>query len=178
MRLLDSTAMQKTGDLSPPGCGRAWLFPSLALLLALPLAGCEGTIGLDPEKVQVEVRAALEAYLPQLGAAYREQDPSQLNDVAVPKEIAHVELRIDELAERGERLISELEQFTIDTLKVARATAYVATTEVWDIERRALGSDRLLESYPGTTYQVRYQLHLDGGRWVVVFRQLIDPPQT
>lgn len=144
----------------------------------LLLIGCDSAVGLDPEKVRVEVEAALDAYLPQLAAAYAEQDPSELKDVAVPKELAHVELRVDEMAERGERLVSKIQQFTIDHVQVARTMAYIATTEIWDIERRALGSDRLLESYPNTRYQVRYQLRLDGGRWLVVFRQLIDPPQT
>ncbi len=154
------------------------LFAGPVVLASLLLVGCEATLGLDPEEVRVEVESALNSYLPQLAAAYSKQDPSELKDVAVPKELAHVELRIDELADRGERLVSKLQQFSIDTVKVARTMAYIATTEIWDIERRALGSDRLLESYPNTQYQVRYQLRLDGGRWFVVFRQLMNQPEA
>jgi len=135
-------------------------------------------MSLDSEQARPEIKAALEAYLPRLAAAYAEVDPAPLAQVAVPKELAHVQLRADEMAKRGERIVSQLEQLTVDTIRLARSTAYVATTEVWDLELRTVGSDRVLHHYPHTRYQVRYQLKRDSGRWLVVFRQLIEPPAS
>lgn len=145
--------------------------------LVLLLSGCEGPIGLDVEEVRIEVEAALDAYLPKLALAYDDMDPSHLADVAVPKELAHVQLRVNEMAVRGERIVSAIQQLTLDDVRLARGTAYVVTTEVWDIELRTVGSDHVLNTYPNTQYRVRYQLKLDGGKWRIVFRQLTETEQ-
>ncbi len=176
MTLLHSAPMPGPRSNSKVSRTRALTWSALALLLLL-LNGCEGPVGLNVEEVRVEVRAALDAYLPQLALAYDDMDPSHLADVAVPKELAHVQLRVNEMAARGERIVSAIQQLTLDDIRLARSTAYVLTTEVWDIELRTIGSDHVLYSYPNTQYRVRYQLKLDGGQWRIVFRQLTETEQ-
>lgn len=142
----------------------------VVLSVALGLVGCGAAAGIDPDTADDEIDAVLRAYYPKLAEAYAEGDPFRLEGYAVQKEIAAVALQIKNNDERGERIHSTLEQFTIESLTVDRTTVFVNTLEVWDIERRALGSDVVLRAYPGLRYKVRYQIKKENEQWRVFFR--------
>lgn len=140
-------------------------------IATLVLGACGGVAELDEEEVRDEVTAVLEQYLPTLAEAHAAGDPDLLTDVAVEKELAALELQLQQNADRGERLRPVLRQLAVDEVTVSRTTAYVNTTELWDIDRLALGSDTVLQSYPRSRFKVRYQLKKDDGAWKVFFRQ-------
>lgn len=149
------------------------------LALAFSVLACEPPgIGLDPERARTEIESFFGDYLPRLGAAYAQMDPALLGDLAAEKERATLQRLVDEMAARGERLEPELLQFTVEDVTVVRSSAYVITIEVWDIELKALGSETVLGSYPGTRYTVRYQMKWDARGWHVLFRTLEETPDA
>jgi len=146
---------------------------ALAVLLLLSLvflAGCERTTPTPAQREDIET--FLGQYLPRLADAYREQNPQILEGYAVTKEIASIQKLVDELAERGERMLPTLQSFTIEEIGTWRSTAYVTTVEVWDLERRTLGSNVILQLYEDQHNRVHYQLEREGDGWVVLFRHV------
>lgn len=149
--------------------GPWWLGPMAVAMLVL--TACGGVAELDEEQARTEITAVLETYLPRLAEAHAAGDSSLLADVAVEKERAALDMQLQQNTERGERLRPLLRQLTVDGVTISRTTAYVNTSEVWDIERLALGSDTVLRSYPRSRFKVRYQLKKNDGKWQVFFRQ-------
>ncbi len=148
-----------------------WPGVAVLALVTILLGACGSVAELDEEEVRVEVTTVLERYLPKLAEAHAAGDPSLLVDVAVEKERAALDLQLQQNADRGERLRPVLRQLAVDDVTVSRTTAYVNTTELWDIDRLALGSEAVIQSYPRSRFKVRYQLKKDEGAWKVFFRQ-------
>ena len=147
----------------------------LASLLPLaPLAAC----GPSGEEVQADREAILElleTYNERLSQAYAFADPEALEGIAATREINNVRSNIARLSAEGRRIVSELEELTIEELNHYQASnAYVQTFEVWDIQVQAVGSDEVISRDPEQRSRVRYQVKREDGEWTVVWRQRID----
>lgn len=146
-----------------------------AVLLA---AGLWTAVGCGPSEERVEadrqaIEEALERYATQLSQAYAFTDPSALEDVAMPREVASVESNIATLAEQGQRFVVDQKELTIENLEApGTGSAFVNTLEVWDIRVMDLGSEREISRDENQESRVRYQLKTDDeGNWKVLWRQ-------
>ncbi len=146
------------------------LFAAAVLLLA---AGCGQGPGEDPVADRGDIEQMLREYLPKLGQAYATRNPSLLADGAVPKEMARIELRIDELTAQGRVYEPEFRQVTVEDVSVWNyANAFVTTLEVWDVRSYTLGNHVLLQESLGQRSRVKYQLKRKEGSWVILYREL------
>lgn len=146
----------------------------LLLPLVLLLACGGGTDGVDPE-VRQEIEALLEAYGPKLAEAYAGNDPSVLEGLAAPREIAAIEKRLNDIRLEGQRLEPSFQSVTIEDLQVwSYANAYVTTQEIWDLRTYATGSDQELTERLAERNRVKYQLKKIDGEWTVLFRTLLE----
>jgi hypothetical protein len=149
------------------------IVPLLLLLAALVLlGGCERSELTDVERQQIETTLA--TYLPKLAEAYATREPGRLTGLASGKEIASVQKLIEELADRGEAMAPELVSFTIESAHLWRSTVFVSTLEIWDLRRRATGTEVVLQEYLGQRNRVNYHLERAGESWVVLRRQVLD----
>ncbi len=153
-----------------PAVPRPWI-ARLTVLVVLALVGCGDAGGLDPESVKPEIEVALAGYLDKLAQAHAARDPSLLDGLAVPKEQSALALQLETNGDRGEHVVPTLSQFSVTDLSTAGTLVYVTTLEIWDLERRTLGAETLLATYPGERFTVRYQLKRLDGTWLVYFRQ-------
>lgn len=144
-------------------------------VLLLTVAACGGgTSEVDPEERR-EIEALLEAYLPKLGTAYSENDPSVLEGLAAAREIAAIEKRLNDIRLEGQRLEPSFRSVTIEDLQVwGYANAYVTTQELWDLRTYATGSEQLLTEQEAQRNQVKYQLKKIDGEWMVLFRTILE----
>ena len=148
------------------------IFLLTALLLFLPLAGCED-MTFDEEAAKAEVEAAIRAYLPKLAEAYATSNTQPLEGLAVDKEIARVSLRISELYDEGKIYRPVFKEMTIEGLSVWRySNAFATTVEVWDVSSFALGSDVKLGDVADQRNRVKYQLKRKDTGWVILYRDL------
>jgi len=155
----------------PPRAG-ALLLAGLALLATL--AAC-GPSAEETEEDREAILEALETYNERLSQAYAFADPSVLEGIAATREINSVRTNIARVASEGKRIVSELEQLTIEDLNHYQASnAYVQTFEVWDIQVQAVGSDEVISRDRDQRSRVRYQVKREGGEWTVVWRQRLD----
>ena len=115
----------------------------------------------------------LRDYLPKLGAAYAERDPMVLEEQAVPKEIARISLRIEELTDQGRIYEPEFREVTVEDVSVWNySNAFVSTLEVWDVRSYTVGSHVLVQESLGQKSRVKYQLKRKDGSWVILYREL------
>ncbi len=129
--------------------------------------------GENPEVDHGEIEQMLRDYLPKLGAAYAGQDPSVLEELAVPKEIARIRLRIDELADQGRIYEPEFQEVTVEDVSVWNySNAFVSTLEVWDVRSFTVGSHVLVQESLSQKSRVKYQLKRKDGSWVILYREL------
>ena len=146
------------------------VFLAAAVLLA---AGCGPPPGEDPVVERGDIEQMLREYLPKLGQAYATRNPSLLEDEAVPKEMARIELRIDELTAQGRVYEPEFRQVTVEDVSIWNyANAFVTTLEVWDVRSYTLGNHVLLQESLGQRSRVKYQLKRKEGSWVILYREL------
>ncbi|MEM6797170.1 MAG: hypothetical protein AAF725_24570 [Acidobacteriota bacterium] len=146
---------------------------ALALgLLILLLVGC-GAAAPEPEVDQAEIQEMLEDYLPRLGRAYGERNPKLLADLAVPKEQARIQLRIQELEDKGQIYEPIFQTVTVESVSVwGYSNAYATTLEEWDVSAYTLGSRQLVNQSLGQRSRVKYQLKRKDEGWVVLYREL------
>ncbi len=145
---------------------------TLLLLAALPGAGC-GEPGSDPQVDRQEIEAVLRDYLPRLGRAYGERDTSVLEGFAVPKEMARISLRTEELADTGRVYEPGLKEVTVEDVSVWNySNAFVTTLEVWDVRSFTLGTHLLVNESLGQRNRVKYQMKRKEGSWVILYREL------
>lgn len=172
--------MQRTRErshLPRRGLAAVLLPPSAAVLalLVLALPACERT----PEQIEAdrgEVEEILERYAAQLSQAYAFTDPTALEEVAMPREVASVENNIARMAQDGRRIAADQKELTIEDLDVFQVgDAYVRTHEVWDIRVFAIGAEQEISRDENQSSRVRYRLKKDDeGRWKVLWRQRLD----
>jgi hypothetical protein len=144
------------------------------LALALPLAAC-GDSRQASADARDEIEALLAEYLPLLGRAYASDDPSAVDGLAAPREIAAIDKRLRDIQLEGRRLAPEFQSVTIEDLQVwGYANAYVTTQEVWDIRTYATGSEQLLTEQLAQRNRVKYQLKRIDGSWQVLFRTILE----
>ncbi len=142
------------------------------LLLATSGAGC-GEPGSDPVVNRQEIEEVLRQYLPKLGQAYAQRDTSILADFAVPKEMARIDLRTEELADAGRVYEPEFKQVTVEDVSVWNySNAFVTTLEVWDVRSYTLGTHLLINESIGQRNRVKYQMKRKEGSWVILYREL------
>ena len=180
--MLDSQAMEprnpslrrattRSPSLRPSRRGRlGWV----ALVLgAVVLLGCQPTGTEDSGVQREEFEIFLADYLPRLGQAYAQRDPSLLDAMAVEKELAKIEARTTELAAAGRIYKPELVQLTVEDFTIwNHSNAFVSTFEVWDIRSYTVGTDILLQESLGQRNRVKYQLKRRDDSWVVLYREL------
>ena len=147
-------------------------FPIAALSVLVLLVGCGD--GESRQRADREaIAAAIEAYLPLLATAYLTGDVAPLETHAAQKEIATVERRILELAKEGRVFHPTLKQMTLEDVEIwSYSNAYATTLEVWDVEMRAAGSDRVISEDAEQRNRVKYQLSREGDRWLILYRAL------
>jgi hypothetical protein len=152
----------------------AWKPWGVAMLAAAALACSPST---EQRRVQEEeIRQAIAGYLPRLAEAYDTGDAEVLRDLAVAREVARVANSIEDLASQGLAFHPRLKQLTIETFKVWRHVNATATTvEVWDVDKRVVGTDRVLSQAQDLSQRVHYQLRLRDGVWQVFYRDA-EPP--
>jgi ARC6-like, IMS domain len=156
----------------PPPPSRNRVRTCAALCLLLLAAGCSPP-GENPEVDRGEIEQMLRDYLPKLGAAYAEEDPTILEEFAVPKEVARISLRIEELRDQGRVYEPEFQQVTVEDVSVWNyANAFVSTLEVWDVRSFTIGSHVLVQESLGQRSRVKYQLKRKDGSWVILYREL------
>ena len=164
--MLDSEVMK-------PYCLRSrTLLLVLVLAAWLGAAGC-GEPGSDPQVDRQEIESVLREYLPKLGQAYAQRDSSILEGYAVPKEMARISLRTDELAETGRVYEPEFKEVTVEDISTWNySNAFVTTLEVWDVRSFTLGTHLLVNESLGQRNRVKYQMKRKEGSWVVLYREL------
>lgn len=140
-------------------------------LVPILLAGCSppGAEEIDRDEVQT----LLESYLPKLGEAYAQADPAIIEPFAVPKEVARIQARIDELEAQGQ--VYEPVFKSLDVVSVSPwnySNAFVTTLEVWDVSAYTVGSHRLVNQVLDQKSRVKYQLKRQDDGWVVLYREL------
>ena len=147
-----------------------------AMALALSVLVCLGGCSVGPPSEEVdkgEIQAMLESYLPRLGRAYAERDPSLLGEQAVPKEHARIQLRIEELEANGQVYEPIFESVTVESVTVWNySNAYATTVEVWDVSAYTLGSRQLVTQSLDQRSRVKYQLKRKDDGWIVLYREL------
>ncbi len=145
----------------------------IGLLLASALVvGCAETGG-DPQVDRQDIELVLRQYLPLLGQAYATRDTSILEGLAVPKEMARISLRTEELAATGRVYQPELKEVTVEDVSVWNySNAFVTTLEVWDVRSYTLGTHLLVNESLGQRNRVKYQMKRKEGSWVILYREL------
>ncbi len=144
----------------------------IAFLALLPAAGCGGPSG-DPQVNRQEIETVLRDYLPKLGQAYAKRDMSILANLAVPKEMARISLRTEELAATGRVYEPEFKEVTVEDVSVWNySNAFVTTLEVWDVRSFTLGTHLLVNESLGQRNRVKYQMKRKEGSWVILYREL------
>lgn len=147
-----------------------WLLGLLMLVLAT--TGC-GEVGGGEEVSRQEIEAVLREYLPKLGQAYAQRDTSLLEGLAVPKEMARIELRTEELKAAGRVYEPEFKEVTVEDVSVWNySNAFVTTFEVWDVRSFTLGTHFLVNESLGQRNRVKYQVKRKDGGWVILYREL------
>lgn len=147
--------------------------PVIALLLAFVACG-DATQEADGD-ARAEIEALLAEYLPKLGQVYEEGDPTLVEGLAAAREIAAIEKRLRDIRLEGRVLAPTFQSVTIEDLQIwGYANAYVTTQEVWDIRTYATGSQQQLTEQISQRNRVKYQLKRIDGRWMVLFRTILD----
>lgn len=168
--MLDSPTMQHRFPRAPQGRLRS----ALGLVLILLAGGCAPP-GDNPEVDRGEIELMLRDYLPKLGSAYADRDPAILEDQAVPKEIARIRLRIEELSEQGRVYEPEFKEVTVEDISVWNySNAFVTSLEVWDVRSFTVGAHVLVQESLGQRSRVKYQLKRKDGSWVILYRELAE----
>lgn len=153
---------------------------ALACLFALALAGLlQAACEPSPEQVAADrdaIHRTLEEYASRLSQAYAFSDPSALEEVAMPREVASVESNIARLAADGRSIAAHQKEMVIEDLNVFQpGHAYVRTFETWDIRVTAVGAERVISSDPDQESRVRYRLKQDDdGAWKVLGRERLE----
>ncbi|MCP3962685.1 MAG: DUF4101 domain-containing protein [bacterium] len=142
------------------------------LLTVFLLAAC-GDAAVREEVDRQEIEQVLRDYLPRLGKAYATRDPSLLEGIAVPKEMARIQLRTEELTANGRLYEPEFKQMTVEDVSVWNySNAYVSTLEVWDVRSYTLGTHLLINESLDQRNRVKYQFKRKGEGWVILYREL------
>ncbi len=155
----------------------SWLRPwaglvSVLLAASALLMGCSEP-GSDPQVDRQEIEGVLREYLPLLGQAYAQRDTSILENYAVPKEMARISLRTEELAETGRVYEPEFREVTVEDISVWNySNAFVTTLEVWDVRSFTLGTHLPVNESLGQRNRVKYQMKRKEGSWVILYREL------
>lgn len=166
--------MSQHSDRLTRGLRAAAVAAVAALALLAALAACRPA----EEDVEVEeeaIRAVIGRYADLLSQAYAFTDSSLLEPVASQRERAAVETNIRQLADRGQRIATDLKEMQIEEIGMSDLdNAYVQTFELWEIRVMDLGSERVVSVDPNQRNRVRYQLKRQDGVWRVLWRQRLD----
>ncbi len=92
--MLDSRSMRRRSPTRPAAV-------LLCVLSAVAVLAACGEVGSEEEVDRQEIEDVLREYLPKLGQAYASRDTSVIEGFAVPKELAWIKLRTDELSAAG-----------------------------------------------------------------------------
>ena len=132
-----------------------------------------GETGSDEEVDRQEIEEVLRDYLPRLGQAYATRDTSVIEGIAVPKELARIKLRTDELSASGRVYEPEFKEVTVEDVSVWNySNAFVTTFEVWDVRSFTLGTHLPINESLGQRNRVKYQMKRKGDGWVILYREL------
>lgn len=144
----------------------------LAALLTFAVA-C-GDAGSDGVSVadRADIEALLDAYLPRLAEAYRSGDIEVLRGYASEKEMATLyKLISDLMAEKGRFISSDLKSYEIEEIKIwNHSNAFVRTSELWDVQTIASGSETVMSEMLDQRHRVVYQLKRTDEGWRVILR--------
>lgn len=130
------------------------------------------------EEVAVEeeaLRRTIDEYADRLSQAYAFTDASLLEPVAATREVAAVHANVQQLADRGQRIATDLKELEIEEIGMTDLdNAYIQTFELWEIRVMDLGSERVISVDANQRNRVRYQLKRLDGTWKVLWRQRLD----
>ncbi|MEM9553276.1 MAG: hypothetical protein AAGC60_03390 [Acidobacteriota bacterium] len=129
----------------------------------------------QPDLDADDLRPFFDEYLPALGQAYAERDPSLLEPYVVPKEVSRIEVLVDGLADRGQIYVPTLVDVKFDKVTAWNyANAYATTRETWDVRSYTLDRERLVNESLGQENLVTYQLKRKDDGWVVLYREVLE----
>ncbi len=152
--------------------GRSGLGSAALLAAALLLSAC-GEPGQKEEVDRQEIEDVLRDYLPKLGQAYATRDTSVIESLAVPKELARIQLRTEELSESGRVYEPVFKEVTVEDVSVWNySNAFVTTLEGWDVRSFTLGSHLPINESLGQRNRVKYQMKRKSDGWVILYREL------
>lgn len=145
----------------------------LALLLAFGvLCGCGAGRAVSVDEREA-VEGVLAAYAESMAAAYVASDASLIAEQATVREQDRLRKSIYELAVEGRSLRPELRSLSVESIERAGNTSVsVITREVWDLRVVATGTEQLVSESLAQENRLSYSLVRDGGRWLVLSRQL------
>lgn len=129
------------------------------------VAAC-GDASLDPETLAV--RQAVTDYNDALVRAFATLDLGQLESVATTEQVTEEAYTLMQL--QSENAVMDAELISIkfgDIIVYAEDDVSITTTEVWDYDYMSLETSETIRTERGVEYQLRYDLVLREGRWLV-----------
>jgi hypothetical protein len=150
---------------------------SLVLVsITLGGAGCERTQSVAAE----DVRSTVSAYNEALIRGFAGFDMNELNRTATEDQAQREFYLMAALGEGRVRMLSTLQSIEFgDVAFPADGQASVTTTEIWDYVHESLDTSETVRSEQGVVYNLRYDLVLQDGRWLVDrVTSLDEPPAT
>ena len=150
------------------------------LVVALVATGAGCASEPHPDSVEAEaVRDSVRAYNEALTRAFAGFDMNELNTAATREQAERDFYLMAALGEGRMQMIATLR--TIEFGEVAfpaEGRASVTTEETWDYDHISLDTSETVRQERGVTYQLRYDLVVQGGRWLVDAVTRVDVPAS
>lgn len=146
-------------------------FPALvtALLAAVLLAGlgaCAKPEQLDPQTVAI--RQSVTDYNDALVRAFAALDLGELESVATTEQVTEETFTMMQLQSENALMNAQLVSMEFgDVVVYAEDDVSVTTHETWDYDYVSLETSETIRSEHGVEYDLRYDLVLREGRWLV-----------
>lgn len=136
------------------------------LAVAVALTGCGRGEELDP--TTQAVRQAVLDYNDALARAFWMRDLNELVGVATDEQIVEETYIAALLDSEGSVMRASLVSIEFgDVVVYAEDDVSITTTEVWDYDYVSLETSETVRSERGVEYQLRYDLVLENGQWLV-----------
>lgn len=158
------------------GCLRC--ISGVVMALALFGAGCSGAPGVVREEL-ADVESAVIAHNQALIRAFASMDMNHLSGSATEEQAQREFSLMAALGEGRVRMLSTLVEIEFGEVTFpAEDQASVTTTETWDYVHESLDTSETVRSEQGVVYNLRYDLVLQDGRWLVDRVTSLDEPPT
>ena len=131
------------------------------------LAGCS-TSGSAQADDAAAVTNTVRAYNDDLARAFAEMDMNELSGSATQRQAEEEFSLMAALGEGRLRMLATLVRIEFGDVRFpAEGIAQVDTTEIWDYDHISLDTSETVRAERNVTYSLRYDLVLQGDRWLV-----------